>query len=101
MVNKSTTNGEIKNNGFTPKDVKDALDNLPYNYVVKTQEILEEKVNTGRLPKNFSKQYIISVKNGDADNLDILEAIVQVGLNHIESLRVYEGRKKKKTTPTK
>ncbi len=99
MVNKSTTKEEIKNSVFTPKDVEEAFASLPHNYIVKTQELLQEKVDKELIPKNFSKQYIIKARNREIFQEDILNALVQVGLDNKKSMESF-GFEKKKTTST-
>lgn len=99
MLNKSTTNEGIKNSVFTPKDVKKALDNLPYNYILKVQALLQEKVDAGKVEKNYSKQWIIDVKKGNAFNEDIMEALIKIGLENFENKKRF-GFKKRKTPST-
>jgi hypothetical protein len=72
---------ENKNNGVTPSDINDALENLPHNYVKQTLIVLEKWKDSGVIEKSFSKRYIIKVKKADeaAFNEDIMNALVEVG----------------------
>ena len=96
MLNKSTTNNGIKNSAFTPNEVKRGLENVPYNYILKVQEVLDKKITDGLIDKNFSKTYISEVRKGEKFNVDIMNAIVQVGLDTYSQKKQF-GFKNKKT----
>lgn len=98
-MNKSNEKEETKNSVYTPKTVQEALENLPHNYVVKTQEIFSEKRDRG-VEISFSDRYIKKVKLGEAFNQEVMEALVKVGEENLSILRRF-GFTKKKTTPTK
>jgi len=90
---------EEKNRVFTPKEVKHALHNLPSKYVVPVQELLNGWMSQGLIAKTFSQNYIVNVRNGKdgAFNKDILQALVLVGLQHIETKKQF-GKPIKKTS---
>ena len=96
MSHKSTTKENTKNRAFTPKVVKHALDNLPYNYIVQTIRVIEEKIEAGEADRNYSKNYILEVRKGESFNEEILTALVEVGLENLEKQQRF-GFKKKKT----
>ncbi|UOX35284.1 hypothetical protein LXD69_07135 [Flavobacterium sediminilitoris] len=99
MQHKSTTNSGTKISAFTPSDVKTALKHIPYNYILKVQDVLNEKINQGLIEKNFSKTYIAEVRKGEKFNAEIMEALVEVGLKaHAEKKQF--GFKNKKTSST-
>lgn len=101
MINKDNISVEEKNSAFTLKAVNEALGSLPTNYVVQAKKILDEKFQSGKIEKTYSKVYISRVKNGDNKvfNEDIMLALVEVGNKHKETLEQF-GRKKKKTSRT-
>lgn len=99
MQNKSTIKGNTKNSVFTPKQVKLAFENLPYNYVMPVQDLLQAKVDSGEIKKNYSGEWIKKVKKGEYFNEDIVDALVKVGLENHEKRKVL-GLIKKKTPST-
>lgn len=99
MLNKYTTKVEKKNNVYTPEDMEKAFNNLPFNYIVKVQKILEKQVESGMLQKSYSKQYIIDVRKQNAFNEDILNCLIEVGLEHYNKKAQF-GFVNKKTPST-
>ncbi|MBC5835782.1 hypothetical protein G6N05_05230 [Flavobacterium sp. F372] len=95
MINKSTTNNGIKNNVYTPNEVKQGLKNIPAQYILKVQEVLEEKIKEGLIEKNFSKTYIAEVRKGIKFNVDIMNALVQVGLANLAQKKQFGFNNKK------
>lgn len=96
MLNKSTTNNGIKNSVFTPNQVKTGLKHIPYNYILRVQAVLDEKIKQGLIEKNFTKTYISEVRAGKKFNPEIMEALIQVGLDFYETKKQF-GFKNKKT----
>jgi hypothetical protein len=86
-----------KNKVITQDTVKEALDNLPYNYVKQTSLILDKWKEHGMITKNYTDRYIIKVKKGEenAFNEDILNALVVVGLKNKETKEKFGSRLKK------
>lgn len=95
MLNKSTTNNGIKNSVFTPNEVKRGLDNIPYNYILKVQAVLDEKIEQGLIEKNFTKTYISEVRMGKKFNAEIMQALIKVGLDYYENQKQLGFIKKK------
>lgn len=88
-MNKDKETEEKKNSVLTPEIVKEALDNLPTNYVVQTQELLAEWKSEGKISKTFHDRYIIKVKQEEAFNKIIKNALVKVGISNLETLRLF------------
>lgn len=90
-----------KNRVFTPKEVKQALRNLPTKYVDQVQEIMNGWLEEELITKTFSQNYIVNVRNAKegAFNKDILQALVLVGLKNLEVKKQF-GRITKKTSPS-
>lgn len=88
-----------KNRVFTPKEVKQALHNLPTKYVDQVQKIMNGWLEKELIVKTFSQNYIVNVRNakGGAFNKDIMQALVLVGLNNLEVKKQF-GRITKKTS---
>lgn len=86
-----------KNRAITQDTVKEALDNLPYNYVKQTSLILSKWKEHGMITKNYTDRYIIKVKKGEenAFNEDILNALVVVGLKNKETKEKFGSRIKR------
>lgn len=96
MLNKSTTNNGIKNSVFTPIQVKTGLNHIPYNYILRVQAVLDDKIKKGLIEKNFTKTYISEVRSGKKFNAEIMEALIKVGLDYYDNQKQL-GFKKKKT----
>ncbi|MEN9909100.1 MAG: hypothetical protein RLZZ540_2249 [Bacteroidota bacterium] len=90
-----------KNNGITPEAVSEALESLPQNYIVQTLEVLEKWKDSGIIKKSYTKRYISKVKLGedDAFNIDIMKALVEVGIKNKEEKQQF-GRSTKKASPS-
>lgn len=100
-MNKDNTLLKTKNKVYTPTVAKEALRNLPFNYALLTYNRLKAWEGQGLIKKSFSKRYIIKVQKGEegAFNEDILNALVQIGVENID-LRNRFGRITKKTSPS-
>jgi hypothetical protein len=99
MINKDNTITEIKNKVITPESITEALENLPYNYVKLTSALLVKWNGEGKIDQTYSDVYISRVKTADkgAFNKTIMDALVEVGLEHIASQKLY-GRPTKKAS---
>ena len=95
MSNKNTEKGHTKNNVFTPKEMEDAMNNLPHNYIVLVQGKIAEKAEGTTAKSKFSKNYITDVRKGEAFNEVVLETIIEVGLENFEKKKRFPGMKKK------
>lgn len=89
------------NRVFTPKEVKQALHNLPTKYVGPVQDILEVWEKEGLIAKTYSQNYICNVRNEKegAFNKEIMQALVFVGLENIEIKKQF-GKPIKKASPS-
>lgn len=101
MINKDNTIPEEKNNGITPEAVNEALENLPYGYVIETLELLNKWKSENKIRNTYSKVYISRVRTGDkgAFNKDIMNALVEVGTKNKEEKEQF-GRITKKASPS-
>lgn len=97
MKNKYSTFAEIKNRVLTPEQIKEALNNLPFNFIKLTIEVLTQWKSQGEIEKIYSDRYITAVKNGEKDyyNEEIMYALAEVGLNNLKTISLFPGRKKK------
>lgn len=99
MSNKSTTKEDTKSSVFTPKEVKDALDNLPYNYIVTAKNLLCQKIQEGGAQKTYSGTWIAKVRWGEKFNEEILTVLIEIGKTNLEKKKRF-GFKTKKTSST-
>jgi hypothetical protein len=101
MINKCNTISEEKNSVVTPEAVEEALDNLPYGYVIETLALLNKWKSEGKIKSTYSKVYISRVRTGDkgAFNKDIMNALVEVGTKNKAEKEQY-GRITKKASPS-
>lgn len=99
MSNKSTTKEDTKNSVFTPKEVKEALDNLPYNYIVTAKKKLCQKIEAGDSGKTYSGTWIAKVRKGEKFNEEILTVLIEIGRTNLEKKKRF-GFKTKKTSST-
>ena len=55
MLNKDNNKIEFNDRVITPEVVFEAFDNLPFNYLTQTQEVLAQWLATGKIknPKTF------------------------------------------------
>lgn len=99
-MNKDSINPTKKNSVVTPEEAKAALQSLPFNYVLLAFEKLKKWKNEGKIKKSFSRRYIIKVQRQEdgAFNKDILDALVEIGIENLE-IRNQFGRITKKTSP--
>lgn len=101
MINKDSIIPEEKNRVITPEAVNEALENLPYNAVKLASDLLDKWKEEGKIDQTYSRVYISRVKTGDkgAFNKTIMDALVEVGLEHLASQKLY-GRPTKKASPS-
>ncbi|MBC5840783.1 hypothetical protein H8R23_05140 [Flavobacterium sp. F-380] len=99
MTNKDNTVPAENKKAFTPKLINEALESLPSNYVNQTLIILDKWKDSGLIENTFSRVYISRVKTGlnGAFNEDIMNALVEVGMNN-KKVQEKFGRKTKKTS---
>lgn len=89
-------NVEEKNNAFTPEIIQEALGALPHNYLVLTKKLVGEKFLKGEISKDYSKDWIMKVKKGDAHNEEVLLALVEIGQAALNSPFSFLQKGKKK-----
>jgi uncharacterized protein YjgD (DUF1641 family) len=100
MKHKDSNFKEMDTRVLTPEAIKEALNNLPFNYIKQVIELLTKQKEAGLIDKVYSIRYITMVKNqDDAFNEEVMNAIVQVGMANVEKLKRF-GSKTKKTSQT-
>lgn len=99
-MNKDSNLTDVKNKVFTPKEVQQALEYLPHNYVLLAFNKLKAWKEGGKIEKSFSKRYIIKVfkQESNAFNKDILDALVEVGNENFKTLNHFGRITKKAST---
>lgn len=82
---------------FTPKEVEQAMQNLPAKYVGPVWEILKEWKEAGLVDTMYSRNHIVNIRNGknNAFNEEIMQALVFVGLKRMEVKKQFERITKK------
>lgn len=94
-MNKDSNSLFYDNREFTPKDIEDIFLKLPSNYILQTQRLMLKQKEEGKIEKTFTDSYISKVKKGDLDNLEVLMAILQVGIDHEKATSLFSFRKEK------
>lgn len=89
------------NRELTQAEVKKALANLPSNYVIETQKLLKEWLEEEKIEKSYSDRYVQKVKAGEADNVHILLALVEVGTANGNTSKLFAFRNKKNSQAKK
>lgn len=88
-MNKDSESEVIFNRELTPDIVQKAFENLPSNYVIETQKVLDKWVSDELIRKTYSDRYIIFVKDRHRDNIEIFRALVEVGLQAIKNNEIF------------
>lgn len=97
-MNKDNESDQLKNSAITPDVVKEALDNLPHDFVKQAQAELKVLINEGVAKRNYSDSYISKVRKMKVENMDILLALVRVGQSNIQKKRMFGTIKKTSQT---
>jgi hypothetical protein len=100
MQHKDSNNGTTEVRVLTPEEVQEALENLPFNYVLLAKDLLKERFEAGLIPKAFEKRYITKVRKseGGAFNADVMDAVVEIGRRNLEKKRLYGVGEQKSET---
>jgi len=100
MLNKDNNKIEFNDRVITPEVVFEAFDNLPFNYLTQTQEVLAQWLATGKIKKTFSKRFIWMVRHNkdEAFNEIVCKALVEVGLKNKETKQLFSKRAKAPST---
>ncbi|MEO8532824.1 MAG: hypothetical protein ABI441_03705 [Flavobacterium sp.] len=99
MTNKDNIIIQEKNKVITPKKVKEALENLPFDYVKQTLLVMSQWQADGKISKTYTDRYIQKVRKSQAYNKEILEVLVEVGLTNKKTKDSF-GFEQKKTSQT-
>lgn len=96
MKHKYSTLANIKNRVITPKEIGEALESLPFNFIKKTTEVLTQWKEVGEIEKIFSPRYITAVRSEQTDDFNevIMFALLVVGLEEIQKRKHFPGKKK-------